>query len=249
MQRSLKRQRFTLIELLVVVTIIAILASLLLPVMGQARDQARTQLCANNLRQQSLAFALYGDEFDGRLPFLGYWVGHHAMTYIMFQPASPSYYATYPMQPVGYGMLYQVGLLPGPANDVFFRCPKLGANSGFSSSRGVASHGNYTDWPGPHGWANLRAAYLRRVFPGEAYLRGAQLHRLEPMEGFSADVFSMGTAVLDRHRTGVNVQRVDGSVFYYREDQTVWLRDPLRDDYGGNGPGIPPLWRTMTGHN
>lgn len=53
---------FTLIELLVVVAIIAVLAALLLPVLGRSRARASAMTCANNLRQLSLAWQLYADE-------------------------------------------------------------------------------------------------------------------------------------------------------------------------------------------
>lgn len=60
-----KKNGFTLTELLVVIAIIAILASLLLPALQHAREQAKATKCANNLKQLALAVNLYQDDFNG----------------------------------------------------------------------------------------------------------------------------------------------------------------------------------------
>lgn len=59
---------FTLMELLVVITIIAILASMLLPIIKRVKEAALHANCANNIRQVLLAGVAYGTDNEGYLP-------------------------------------------------------------------------------------------------------------------------------------------------------------------------------------
>ena len=67
MNRSL-RSGFTLIELLVVIAIIAILAAILFPVFGRARENARRSSCQSNLKQIGLGFKQYIQDYDEKHP-------------------------------------------------------------------------------------------------------------------------------------------------------------------------------------
>ena len=98
---------FTLIELLVVVTIIAILASMLLPAMSRAREAARRTSCGNTLRQMFGAFSNYGEDYagvwmapwDNQLPAPNwqfqwpYFIGHWSAPGYSYSGGTPSGYA------------------------------------------------------------------------------------------------------------------------------------------------------------
>lgn len=64
-------KRFSLIELLVVVAIIGILASLVMPSLGKAREKSKIAVCVSNQKQIGTAIYMYMDDNDGKFPLPG----------------------------------------------------------------------------------------------------------------------------------------------------------------------------------
>jgi prepilin-type N-terminal cleavage/methylation domain-containing protein/prepilin-type processing-associated H-X9-DG protein len=66
--KECRQRAFTLVELLVVIAVISILAALLLPVLSNAKEQAKNVSCKNNLKQLQLCVELYSDDFNNFFP-------------------------------------------------------------------------------------------------------------------------------------------------------------------------------------
>ena len=64
-RRNAKKGGFTLIELLVVISIIAVLLSILMPALQEAKKRARRIFCSNNLHQMAIALNTYAAANDG----------------------------------------------------------------------------------------------------------------------------------------------------------------------------------------
>jgi prepilin-type N-terminal cleavage/methylation domain-containing protein/prepilin-type processing-associated H-X9-DG protein len=105
------RRAFTLIELLLTIGAIGLLAALLLPMVGRAREQGKQIYCLNNLRQLSMATILYSRDNRGFFPQEPTFNNYHYNDWIYWgggRDISRSAIARYLAQPV---------------TDATFRCP------------------------------------------------------------------------------------------------------------------------------
>ena len=122
-----KRNAFTLVELLVVIGIIALLVSILLPSLSRARESAKQTQCLSNLRQLGMAFIMYGNENQQKLPWFAPYSGLRDDDWVYWEINPPN----------GTRSLQDSKVAPylsSPINPNFFLCPSDDITSHFRAS-------------------------------------------------------------------------------------------------------------------
>ncbi len=191
-------RRFTLIELLVVIAIIAILASLLLPALSQAKAKAHQATCASNLKQWGMNFMLYADEQNG-------WSPEDSGTQPWFTNILPT---------LG---LKSVPLVANNDDLGIWRCP---ANKVQTRGAGTGT-GEHVQSYQPNGFGNstqyMGTLLHRQMFPSDliAMLEGIY-YRTTPADNDGAGAlpyYGIGIRnVRYVHSTGTNLLYADGHV-------------------------------------
>jgi len=115
---SARKKGFTLIELLVVIAIIAILASIIMPALGRAREAARRAVCMSNLHNIGLMVLMYANDNEQQLPW---YLGNHLLAHaneLAVAPASTEWIGV-----LGYEMYqgrYRIFICPSAPPDVWY---------------------------------------------------------------------------------------------------------------------------------
>ena len=223
-------QAFTLIELLVVIAIIAVLMGILMPALSAVKRQAQGAVCQAQLKQWHLCYRLYTDDHEGRFPpFFGGTVQTTFMESLRKYYGDINKMRTCPtasrvsidvptgLQPQSYfGKTLSAWQIDPTAEWLDDKDWGIGSYGENSWIRGPASRTDLQNW----------ASVLKVKHAGEVPLIGdarwnnawpdngptPTLSEDETVDYSISNWSSMSCYAMRRHKDGINVALVDGSV-------------------------------------
>ena len=150
------KTNFTLIELLVVIAIIAILASMLLPALNQAREKAKSIKCAGNQKNIGSAVMQYSADYSDWYPHWGSYLFLNDNRISWSQLIMP-YVSNMPSRTASTG--YASDEMKKACVSGIFRCPSRVSGSDLCAS---TTYGYNGDWGG-YGWNGRYMGYTNKA--------------------------------------------------------------------------------------
>jgi prepilin-type processing-associated H-X9-DG protein len=242
-----RRQAFTLTELLIILGLIALLAALLLPVVGRMRSTAAAVACISNLRQVCTAWTMAMSEDRGRLidyvgtaprpdeAWKGYWTGATEQARlspaVLLCPSAPEPNARDDNDGYGDADHAWTGRFASPGTALkydnnTYRVSSYGFNRYLTGSGGFGSGGATYLTDVKNAW-NV-PAFMDCAAHDARPLNGSAAHPVQP----PPDLRGTGVArarpehwrfLLARHGRGINVCMADGSARWVRLEDLYTL--------------------------
>ncbi|OGV56757.1 MAG: hypothetical protein A2017_09840 [Lentisphaerae bacterium GWF2_44_16] len=219
---------FTLIELLIVIAVIAILASLLLPALGRAKEFSHQIVCSGNMKNLYQSTAMYEIDYNHIIPM-------YAEVYNTTPAGYPGYYMKLTRWH-GFGKLYEDNYIK---NGKTFYCPSKNNMRKDGTFYGRLSYDGYGGSAHTFGWYNQDSAnrvennywfrwcestYLEEAASSSIAQMKNRLDRNSPDRWLAVDTWGAYAVATDYywlpHPGGLNIMFMDGHIksYTYRLD-------------------------------